>query len=120
MTVVSLDYFYCVWQVTTALSDYQQIAAKTRSHEHDLAVYLGVRLTADLRWNVRVTLLCSKASNMLSFLHHNFRKVSPILKETLYLHPADFKLHLYCMGPAHAELYKLNRKNPKASCGMCI
>lgn len=69
-------------------------------------VYLGVRLTPDLRWNIHITLLCSKAVCMLLFFFIQ-RKGNLV-----FLCPADFKLPLFLYGTLHMQNC-INQSPPK-------
>ena len=50
----------------------------------DEVKYLGLTISADIKWNSHVTNVSKKANSKLAFLRRNLRVASPRLKEQLY------------------------------------
>ena len=46
--------------------------------------YLGVTITNDLKWNARVSNICTKANRSLGFLRRNLAAYPPDVKESAY------------------------------------
>ena len=58
-------------------------------HGHTLSIeteakYLGVKITADLRWDTHITDVCNKANKTLGFLRRNSKTLNERLKNAAY------------------------------------
>ena len=54
--------------------------------EHDTsAKYLGCTISSDLKWGKRISTICSKANNTISFLKRNINISNKSIKEKAYV-----------------------------------
>ena len=67
----------------TALPSQYQLHGHTLATDME-AKYLGVQITADLRWDAHITDICNKANKTLGFLRRNVKTTSERLKNAAY------------------------------------
>ena len=67
----------------TVLPSQYQLHGHTPSTETE-AKYPGVKITADLRWDARITDVCNEANKTLGFLRRNIKTSNERLKNAAY------------------------------------
>ena len=99
----------------TALPSQYQLHGHTLATDME-AKYLGVQITADLRWDAHITDICNKANKTLGFLRRNIKTTDERLKKCSIqsIRTTLNRVCQPCLGFLHSQQYQGTIKGSEA------